>query len=78
MLWKYVVSMLDSVLAKSEEKVENVRKFVDRKVDERVAIALKKTDLEKIELQANIDKLKKELAEKEHSLSSKMEYLQRL
>lgn len=78
MLWKYVVSMLDSVLAKSEEKVENVRKFVDRKVDERVAIALKKTDLEKIELQANIDKLKKELAEKEHSLSSKTEYLQRL
>ena len=78
MLWKYVVSMLDCVLADNQAKVDRVRRFVDKNIDEKVALALKKADLEKIELQANIAKLEKTVAEREHSLSSKTEYLHRL
>ena len=70
--------MLDCILEKNQQQVETVRKHVNKKVEENVALALKKTELEKIGLQATIDQLRKELVETRHSLSSKTEYLQKL
>ena len=51
--------MLDCILEKNQQQVETVRKHVNKKVEENVALALKKTELEKIGLQATIDQLRK-------------------
>ena len=51
MLWKYVLTMLDCVLYKSEQELDNFKINIDRKVNEKLQIALYDNQLKILGLQ---------------------------
>ena len=78
MLWKYVLTMLDCVLYKNEQELDNFKKHIDRKVDEKLQIALFDNQMEILDLKQQIEEKTKIITEKDHSLHHKTEYMRQL
>ena len=78
MLWKYILTMLDCVMYKKKQEIEKINNTIEKKVAEKVEIAMYDAQLEKMTLQQKLDELKKQVNERDDLLSSKTEYLRKL
>ena len=50
MLWKYILTMLDCVMYKKKQEIDKINNTIDKKVAEKVEIAMYDSQLEKMTL----------------------------
>ena len=54
MLWKYIITMLDCVMYKKKQEIDKINGTIDKKVVEKVKVAMSAYELEKMTLEQKL------------------------